>query len=92
MPQLDKYIFFNHVISLTIFFFLIYIFIRGSVVPEISTLLKYRKKKLDFFSSELKEYEKIFNFGKIKFKNKGNGVLISLLKVLNNLINFYNNK
>jgi hypothetical protein len=46
MPQLDKYIFFNHVITLTIFFALIYMYIRKNVVTNISLVNKYRKNIL----------------------------------------------
>jgi ATP synthase subunit 8 len=46
MPQLDKYIFFNHVITLTIFFTLIYMYIRRNVVTNISLINKYRKNIL----------------------------------------------
>ena len=56
MPQLDKYIFFNQIIYLTFFFFLIYVYIRGLVIPEISSILKYRKKKFDLFNSQINSY------------------------------------
>jgi len=58
MPQLDKYIFFNHVITLTIFFTLIYIFIRKDVVTNISLINKYRKNiLLDKISLDVKKLE-----------------------------------
>ena len=44
MPQLDKYIFLNQVLAL-IFFFLTYIYIRGTVIPNLNMSLKYRHKK-----------------------------------------------
>ncbi len=92
MPQLDKYIFFNHVISLTIFFALIYIFIRQSVVPEISTLLKFRKKKLAEFTSQLTDYEKLLNFSKSTFEKKGKNYTTKLSDEVEKLIAFYNKK
>jgi len=92
MPQLDKYIFFNHVISLTIFFALIYIFIRKSVVPEISTLLKFRKKKLAEFTTQLADYEKLLNFSKSTFEKKGKNYTNRLSDEVEKLIAFYNKK
>jgi len=92
MPQLDKYIFFNHVISLTIFFALIYIFIRKSVVPEISTLLKFRKKKLTEFTTQLADYEKLLTFSKSNFEKKGKNYTSKLSDEVEKLIAFYNKK
>jgi hypothetical protein len=58
MPQLDKYIFFNHVITLTIFFTLIYMFIRKDVVTNISLINKYRKNiLLDKICLDVKKLE-----------------------------------
>lgn len=45
MPQLDKFTFLNQILGLIFFFFLIYIYIRGTVLPKINTVLKYRTKK-----------------------------------------------
>ena len=92
MPQLDKSIFFNHVITLTIFFCLIYIFIRKSVVPNISSTLKYRKKRIDLFNTELADYEKAYNFSRIDFEKKGKTFSNKVFDKLDSLINFYNKK
>jgi hypothetical protein len=92
MPQLDKYIFFNHVVTLTIFFCLIYIFIRKSVVPHISTTLKYRKKRINLFNSELEDYKKAFDFSKIDFENKGKTFSNQIFENLDSLVVFYNKK
>lgn len=92
MPQLDKYIFFNHVVTLTIFFCLIYIFIRKSVVPNISSTLKYRKKRINLFNSEFEDYEKVYTFSKIEFENKGKVFSSKIFESLNTLINFYNRR
>lgn len=92
MPQLDKYIFFNHVISLTIFFLLIYVFIRGTVVPQISTTLKYRKKRLILFNEQLNDSTKILDFSKTLFDKKGKNYLSNLNLVLNKLTIFYETK
>ena len=58
MPQLDKYIFFNHVITLTVFFALIYLFLRRDVVTNISLINKYRKNIiLDRITLDIKKME-----------------------------------
>lgn len=44
MPQLDKYIFLNQVLALIFFFFLTYIYIRSTVIPNLNMSLKYRHK------------------------------------------------
>lgn len=49
MPQLDLAIFFFHIVCFTFFFFLIYIYIRGSFIPNLSALIKYRKKLINYF-------------------------------------------
>jgi len=90
MPQLDKYIFFNHVISLTIFFALIYIFVRQSIVPELSTLLKFRRKKLTSISDQLIEYEKNLNFSKSVFEKKGKNFINKISDQIDSLISSYN--
>ena len=58
MPQLDKYIFFNHVITLTVFFALIYLFLRRDVVTNISLINKYIKNIiLDRITLDIKKME-----------------------------------
>ena len=74
MPQLDKYIFFNHVVTLTIFFCLIYLFIRKDVIPQISTTLKYRKKRINLFNSQLDDYENVLKFSKINYENQESNI------------------
>lgn len=90
MPQLDKYIFFNHVVSLTIFFALIYVFIRKSVVPEISTTLKYRKKRLILFNNQISGYDKLLNYSKTIFDKKGKIFVDKLLENIIKIASFYN--
>lgn len=90
MPQLDKYIFFNHVVSLTIFFALIYVFIRKSVVPEISTTLKYRKKRLVLFNTQIAGYDKLLNYSKTIFDKKGKIFVDKLLENVIKISTFYN--
>ena len=92
MPQLDKYIFFNHVVTLTIFFCLIYIFVRKSVIPQISTTLKYRKKRVNLFNSNLADYEKLYKYSQLEYENKGKAFTQTILQKLDKLITFYNTK
>lgn len=89
MPQLDKYIFFEHVISLTIFFFLIYVFIRGVAVPKISTTLKYRKKRLTLFNEQLANYAKVLNFSKAAFDKKSKTYITALSTNFTKINKFY---
>jgi hypothetical protein len=91
MPQLDKYIFFEHVISLTIFFFLIYIFIRGVAVPKISMTLKYRKKRLALFNEQLTNYAKLLTFSKSTFDKKSKSYILALSNNFNKINKFYEN-
>ena len=92
MPQLDKYIFFNHVVTLTIFFFLVYMYLRKSVIPQISSTLKYRKKRINLFNTELENYKKIYEFSKVDFENKSKNFSIKSFEGLDKLINFYNKR
>lgn len=89
MPQLDKYIFFNQIVYLTFFFFLIYAYIRGTVIPVISTTLKYRKKKAYFLLSEIDSYSKLLASSKDLLDKRGKAFVIFLSEKLNNLNNFY---
>ncbi len=81
MPQLDKYIFFNHVFYLTIFFFLIYIYIRKNVVTNFSTIIKYRNKKTELLSQD-SEYKTILIFWNSFFEKKLKNYLINVIKVI----------
>ena len=92
MPQLDKYIFFNHVVTLTIFFFLVYMYLRKSVIPQISSTLKYRKKRINLFNTELENYKKVYEFSKVDFENKSKDFSIRSFGNLDKLINFYNKR
>lgn len=92
MPQLDKYIFFNQIVYLTFFFFLIYVYIRGTVIPVISTTLKYRKKKAYNLLSEIDYYSKLLASSKSLLDKHGKIFVIFLSEKLNKLNNFYQNK
>ncbi len=88
MPQLDKYIFFNHVFYLTIFFFLIYIYIRKNVITNFSTIIKYRNKKTELLSHD-SEYKTILVFWISTIEKKSKNYLIKLLKTLSIELNFF---
>lgn len=49
MPQLDLAMFSFHIVSFSFFFFLMYLYIRGSFIPNISSLIKYRKRLSGYF-------------------------------------------
>lgn len=89
MPQLDKYIFVNQIIYLSIFFFLIYFYIRGTVIPQVSSLLKYRKKKINSLNNQLQEYTKFKNFVKSVFDKKGKNFILYLTNSIYNFNFFY---
>lgn len=86
MPQLDKYIFLYEIKNLSIIFFLIYSFIRHTVIIKISFLLKFKKKKE-------KEINWLFNFwnkqliGSILWLYKKNYILFDGVNQ-NNIIHF----
>lgn len=90
MPQLDKYIFFNQILYLTFFFLLIYMYIRGTVVPRLSTLLKYRKKRVELFNVQLEGYSKILSFSRSFFNKKGKSYLNFVVSKVNEINTFYN--
>lgn len=91
MPQLDKYIFLNQILSLTIFFLLLYIYIRNTIVPTISKLLKYRRKKLNLLFKKATGYNKVNKF--IKIFNKINGLTYTniVINKINKMHNYYQN-
>ena len=91
MPQLDKYIFFNQIIYLTFFFSLIYIYIRGVVVPKISILLKYRKKRTHLFTDQINGYTKILRFCKSYWEKESKIFITYLVEKINFVNTFYKN-
>ncbi len=75
MPQLDKYIFFDHIISLSIFFFLLYYFNIISSLPKFSKLYLYQINKLKIIR---------WNYSKLK------KIQLFQIKIYNNFItNFF---
>lgn len=89
MPQLDKYIIFNLITYLTFFFTLIYFYVRGTVIPKLSTLLKYRKKKAYLFTTQIDGYIKVLNFSKTVFDKKGKTYTSFLLEKINKINEYY---
>jgi hypothetical protein len=64
MPQLDPAISNNHIIFFIILYMFMYLFLRGGLVLNISSVLKYRKKILDYFL-----YQKDYFFNKFVLFN-----------------------
>ncbi len=89
MPQLDKYMFLDNVVGLSIFFILIYVFMRQWAIPEISTLLKFRKKKLVELGFEATYLEKLLKFSKFIFKKNIKIYKNRLLSPINLSINLF---
>jgi hypothetical protein len=91
MPQLDKFTYFNQIIYLTIFFSLIYIYIRGTVVPNFSTLLKFRKKKINSIFINIKNDTNHLELINGFFDTKGKNLLLFLNKYLDKINYLYFN-
>ncbi len=89
MPQLDKYIFLNQVLALIFFFFLTYIYIRGTIIPTLNTSLKYRNKKLIELIRHDKAHWKLFNNTNDYFSDQGVNQLIIVNSYFTNIINIY---
>jgi hypothetical protein len=89
MPQLDKYTFFNQITYTTFFFGLIYTYVRGKIIPKISSLLKYRKKKEQYMNTEINNYLTLITSLKTYIDKKTKTFLIFLLEKLNILNVFY---
>lgn len=91
MPQLDKYTFFNQITYTTFFFGLIYAYVRGKIIPKISSLLKYRKKKEQHMNIEINNYLTLVTSLKTYIDKKSKTFLIFLLEKLNT-INVYHQR
>lgn len=70
MPQLDKYIFLNQVLALIFFFFLTYIYIRSTVIPNLNMSLKYRHKRFAILFSHERGNWNLFKQSKNSFSNR----------------------
>src|SRR4051812_35542510 len=82
MPQLDLSMFFYHILAFTYFFFSIYLFIRGSFIPNISTIMKYRKKITYYFIFQKEFFLKKYNFFNFFLDTKVNSLINSYLKII----------
>ena len=52
MPQLDLAIYSLHIICFFIFYVFLYVYLRGGLLLNISSLFKYRSKLLNYFYSK----------------------------------------
>ncbi len=80
MPQLDKYIFLNQILTLFVFFFLIYFYVRGTIIPNINSMLKYRSKKRELLIFHDKEHWRLIKDANLKFGKFG----LRFLGLINN--------
>jgi len=92
MPQLDKYIFFNQIITFTFFFGLIYIYVRGTVVPEMSKILKYRKKKIELLNKQIVGYNKFLENSNSYCVNTANSFIDEVSATLSKIPSYFEKK
>jgi hypothetical protein len=86
MPQLDKFSFFTQIFWLFVLFFIFYYILVNIFLPNLSSLLKIRYKKLSRLKQELVDY---FNIELNLFKMKKNHIL-NLLSLLSTSAFHYN--
>lgn len=70
MPQLDLFMFTYQLHVFGFFYLLIYIYLRGIVIPNISTVIKYRTKFSESLKSKNIYFLNFFENSNIKFLNK----------------------
>lgn len=70
MPQLDLYMFTYQLHVFGFFYFIIYIYLRGIVIPNISTVIKYRTKFSEILRSKNLYFLNFFENSNIKVLNK----------------------
>lgn len=90
MPQLDKFIFLNQIVSLTIFFFITYIYMRGTVIPSLSSLLKYRNKKINKLNKNLLLFNRAISSTHNYFETKSLSYMSVISSSFLDMISFYN--
>ena len=90
MPQLDKYIFLNQILALFFFFFLVYFYIRGTVIPKLNAILKYRNKKIAKLIRHEKSNIKIYNNTNLFFSKWGSSYLTFTNKIIVDILKNYN--
>lgn len=84
MPQLDKYIFVHQLISLIFFFFLLYFYVRGTAIPKLNSVLKYRKKKIEKLLKHDKGNWKLFNDSNLYYS----WLSVIYLRLINDKLNY----
>ena len=87
MPQLDPYIFLHQIITLIFFFFLIYFYVRKTVVPKLNSILKYRNKKISKLFNHDKGNWRLYNKSNMYYSWLAN---IYLNKTNNKVSLFFN--
>lgn len=70
MPQLDLFMFTYQLHVFGLFYLLIYIYLRGIVIPNISTVTKYRIKFSESLKSKNIYFLNFFETSNIRFLNK----------------------
>jgi len=86
MPQLDLYMFTYQLHVFGVFYFLIYVYLRGVVIPNISTIIKYRKKLGQYLNVKDEYFFGFFQKFKSLAENKINSHCVLFLEKTNNNI------
>lgn len=90
MPQLDKYIFLDSVLQLTLVFFIFYIFMRFQFVPTISFSLKFRNEISSHLNSSFSFYDKFLQHFKNFFQNELLGLQETFVNILTmSFVNYF---
>lgn len=90
MPQLDPYTFLHQIITLVIFFFLLYAYIRKQLIPSINAILKYRIKRVDQLARYDKGHWNLYNRTWLYFNKRGLEYMNTVLDLLYLSIPNYN--
>jgi len=83
MPQLDLYMFTYQLHVFGSFYFLIYVYLRGVVIPNLSTIMKYRKKLGQYLSVKDVYFFNFFEKFKALSENRINTRCIYFFKNIN---------
>ena len=92
MPQLDKYIFFHQITSLTIVFFFIYIYTRKTILPNISSILKFRNKLIRKLTKQNEILNQTQRESEVYFSSKAVKFVLNVSQKINSIFNYYENK
>ena len=90
MPQLDQYIFFSQILSLIFFFLLTYIYVRSSIIPKVSSILKFRKKKVNLLIEKTDLYNKTSKKTLLFSEEKGTNYLNNVSSQINLILSALN--